>query len=343
MWHGHCPGSAPAPGATRRAPRRILHAADGSIDFAGKTGRINDEGVIDGTRGGRAPRAFSLVEILVAVSLLSLIVLVLMAVFSSTQRAFRASVTQTDVLEGGRAAVDLIAQDLKLLTPSDNVTNGPVNFFERDNNTYVTSYLPLVQPLPGSIGTERTNLLNYFFLLGRQNTKWIGIGYVVDATNSLTLYPLYRFYAETNLATSPLILFNNFNNTINNGQWTNLSHLVDGVVHLVVRADDPNGYQLTNTYQYHAGQWVTNRNILFIPPFVYSGVLSEAGFNFYSNAVPASVELQVGMLEDRVLQRASSLPFNSTAQINYLQQQAGHVHIFRQQVTIPNLDPTAYQ
>ena len=48
---------------------------------------------------------FSLVEVLVVVSLLSLIVLALMAVFSSTQKAFRSAVTQTDVLEGGRAGM----------------------------------------------------------------------------------------------------------------------------------------------------------------------------------------------------------------------------------------------
>jgi hypothetical protein len=66
------------------------------------------------------------------------------------------------------------------------------------------------------------------------------------------------------------------------------------------------------------------------------------GFTFYSNAVPASVELQMGVLEDRTLQRAESLPFQLFAQTNYLAQQSGHVHLFRQRVTIPNVDPTAY-
>jgi type II secretory pathway pseudopilin PulG len=298
-----------------------------------------------------SPRsAFSLVEILVVVSLLSLIVLALMAVFNSTQRAFRASVTQTDVLEGGRAAVDLIVQDLRQLTPSGGTTNytdgggnyhaGAVNFFSLDNSySPALNYSPLVQSLPGS-GASRVNFLNYFFLLGRENNKWIGIGYAVNVTNSSPLYPLYRFYAETNLATPPLALFNKFLFQVNNGQWTNLSHVVDGVVHLVVRAGDVSGYAMTNTYQFNAGQWVTNKNVLFYPPVQAQG---EVGFYFYSNTVPASVELQVGLLEDRPLQRAESLPFNSPAQISYLQQQAGHVHVFRQQVTIPNLDPTAYQ
>jgi hypothetical protein len=110
-------------------------------------------------------------------------------------------------------------------------------------------------------------------------------------------------------------LWNNFVTIINNGQLTNLSHLVDGVVHLAVLANNPNGYALTNTYQYVAGQWVTNQNILFYAPVPIpgsSGVQSEMGYYFYSNAVPASIELQIGLLEDRPLQRASSLPFSST-------------------------------
>ena len=63
----------------------------------------------------------------------------------------------------------------------------------------------------------------------------------------------------------------------------------------------------------------------------------------FSNAVPASVELELGVLEDRPLARAESLSQNYTAQTNYLAQQAGAVHLFRQRVTIPNVDPTAYQ
>src|ERR1700679_4049128 len=74
---------------------------------------------------GRSGRrcAFSLVEVLLVVTLLSLIILVLMTVFNSTQSAFRAGVTQTDVLEGSRAAMDLVVSDLKLMSPSDAPSN----------------------------------------------------------------------------------------------------------------------------------------------------------------------------------------------------------------------------
>ena len=278
--------------------------------------------------------AFSLVEVLLVVSLLSLIVLALMNVFNATQTAFRASLTQTDVLEGSRAAMQLITTDLRGMTPSGGASNvvgittyGPVNFFTvaNDNN-----YIPLSQNLPGS-SVRRVNLLNKFFVLGRQNNKWIGVGYVVDNTNSSPLYPLYRFYRETNITTSPVVLFNEFANAINGAQWTNMSHVMDGVVHLVVRAQDTNGVWIDNNY--------TNaQNHLRL-----GSVYGEAQFYMFSNTVPASVELQFGVLEDRPLARAESLPFQSVAQSNYLAQQAGRVHLFRQLVPIPNVDPTAYQ
>ena len=50
---------------------------------------------------------------LVTLALLSLIVLALMTVFNSTQKAFRASLTQTDILESGRLAMGLITSDLE--------------------------------------------------------------------------------------------------------------------------------------------------------------------------------------------------------------------------------------
>ena len=115
--------------------------------------RISDFGFRIGRRGGRLAcsalrtphsalrnfTAFSLIELMVVMALLSLIVLALMAVFTSTQRAFRASVTQTDMLEGSRAALDLITTDLRAMTPSDGASNGisgAVNFLASDNNLY---------------------------------------------------------------------------------------------------------------------------------------------------------------------------------------------------------------
>jgi hypothetical protein len=62
----------------------------------------------------------------------------------------------------------------------------------------------------------------------------------------------------------------------------------------------------------------------------------------FSNALPASVEVELGILEDRTLQRAESIPI-ANVRSNYLAQQAGKVHLFRQRVWIRNVDPSAYR
>ena len=286
--------------------------------------------------------AFTLVEVMVVMALLTFIVVALMGVFSSTQAAFRASLTQTDVLESGRAAMDLITGDVRTMAPSGGTNFGPVNFFAWSNSY---AYTPLAQNLPASVsGARRVNLLNYFFVLGRDNNRWTGTGYIVNTASNSPLYALYRYHAETNLNTSPVVLYDDFISKITASQWTTFSHMMDGVVQLVVRAYDANGIWLTNGYTFGVRP---PANTYFSPPFG-----GEVGFYFYSNTLPASVEIELGTLEDRTLQRAESLgiagqwpsPANTPAQWNYLQNQAAtKVHIFRQRVAVPNVDPAVYQ
>jgi type II secretory pathway pseudopilin PulG len=289
---------------------------------------------------------FSLVEVLLVITLLSLIVLALMAVFDSTQRAFRASVTQTDVLEGGRMTMDLMATDMRSLSPSGGLSNGPVNFSVLPNYTF---YTPLVQTLPGST-VQRTNLLNYFFILGRQNTKWTATAYIVNTATNNPLFGLYRFYAETNTATSPSVLFSLFINQIQQpnsfSSSANFSHLIDGVVHLTVRPYDKNGTWINGYWTGNAYSYTNAANTEFFssPPS-----WAETAFYMFSNTVPAAVDIELGVLENQALARAASLgipgqaPNNVTAQWNYLAGQSGTVHLFRQRVSIPNVAPSVYQ
>jgi type II secretory pathway component PulJ len=291
-------------------------------------------------RSGRS--AFTLVEVMLAMSLLTLVVFALMAVFNSTQQAFRASVTQTDVLEGGRSAMELITSDLREMTASggsSNWTTAPRNFIVLDNQWNSSLlYQPLQQQMVAS-SALRTNVLQHFFLISRENNKWTGVGYVVVATNQTPLYPLYRYTTETNLAVNPLVLYADFTNQILYSQWTNMSHVMDGVVHFVVRAYDTNGVWLTNGYAYQ--QPPMTQNIWYTSPQVGG----EVGFCFFGKSLPAAVELQIGVLEDRTLLRAESRTDVSPtfARSNYLAQQSGSLHLFRQRVNIPNFDPTAFQ
>jgi Tfp pilus assembly protein PilV len=299
----------------------------------------------DGAHGVTRPTtAFTLIEVMVVVVLLSLIVIALMAVFNSTQAAFRASVTQTDVLESGRAAMDLITGDLRAMSPSMASSNRNTQFstvnFYAGTNYYENP--PLIQSLVASSGS-RTNVQQDIFILSQDNLNgvptWIGTGYAVCLSPSNT-YSLYRFSTNRPVAQSGSAsnLFNvdflNFRAYPNNG---NYSHLVDGVVNFQVRAFDANG-----------GLIFTNRtnirtNVLSLPPLWPNSVV------FYSNALPASVEIELATLEDRTLQRAESRPPNlpspppNDSRTKYLQDQAGNLHVFRQRVAIPNVDPSVYK
>jgi hypothetical protein len=291
--------------------------------------------------------------------LLSLIVVALMGVFSSTQAAFRASVTQTDVLEGGRAAMDLITGDLRAMSPSGGATNItgnaatatvlanngqiPVNFYLVVNNVSPL----LTNTLVGSAsGIPRTNVVENVFVLSRNNQTWSGVGYVVDTLSTNGIYPLYRF-APTDLPTrpTPMQLFTNFlANSVQpiSPYNTNMHHLLDGVAGFRVRAYDPTGLWLTNGWPSGTSSTLKNTALLF-------PVHGEVGCYLFSNSLPAAVEIEMATLEDRTLQRAESLPNDlplappNDRRTLYLQQQAGKLHIFRQRVTIPNVDPAAYR
>jgi hypothetical protein len=282
----------------------------------------------------RAPRAFTLVEVLVVVVLMALIVLALMAVFSSTQAAFRASITQTDVLEGGRSVMGLIKSDLEPMTPSFlNETNFVPNFYAAVSNSFT-------QPLTGS-SVSRTNVMEDVFFITRENQTWKGVGYFVRSNLSVsgmvgTPGVLYRF--ETNnsvaqFARNPGAMFATYDQarmgTMGVNPTNGVSRILDGVMDFRMRAFDNNGF------------WVTTNRVNIVA--TNTAFAEVAWYGFYSNALPASVEVELGVLEDRALQRVESLGGSFQVQTNYLAQQAGKVHLFRQRIPIRNVDPSAYQ
>ena len=305
-----------------------------------------------GRRGAGLPlgqrRAFSLVEILLVVGLLSIIIIGLMAMFGQTQRAFRSSMTQVDVLESGRMVTDLIGRDLEQVTPS--YLSGTLNFYADvpSGGGYVA---PFLQPLPGS-AKQRMNLIEDLFFLTKRNQEWIGIGYFVR-TNSpingqLGLSPvglgsLYRF--ETNAPVmsgrTPYQMFTEFGQARANE--ANVSKIADGVIHFKVRCFDTNGIWITNNIPI-TNNFAVSTNIFAGYSYYSAPVLrgEVEYYAFYSNAVPASVELELGILEDRAWERFQSLP-DANSQYRYLTNQTGRVHLFRQRIPIRNVDPTAYR
>jgi hypothetical protein len=74
-------------------------------------------------------------------------------------------------------------------------------------------------------------------------------------------------------------------------------------------------------------------------------VTNEVNYVFSSNAVPAYVELELGILESQALERYKSIPDVNNAPLNFLQNsnQTARVHLFRQRIPIRNVDPSAYR
>lgn len=296
---------------------------------------------------GRAARAFSLVEVLVVAALMSVIILGLMAMFNQTQRAFRLGMSQTDVLENGRMATELVVRDIEQMAPFGypRLSNAP-NFSVELFNAYNASLIPQ----PGL----RTNVLNDAFFMVRENRTWKGIGYFVrtQITNSIAAMTgpvgtLYRFevsYPEWQLQTNHPSLFlraYDFSRLGRRGM-ANLARVLEGVVHFRVRAYDTNGFWINPL------DFGTNTPIhrsLFLSGFPVQGEVAVS--QFYERAVPAFVEVEIGVLERQALERYQAIPVlpggNDTARRNYLQQQIGRVHVFRQRIPIRNVDFAAYQ
>ena len=298
-------------------------------------------------------RAFSLIEMMVTVGLLGFIIIGLVSMFGYTTRAFRAGMTQSDVLEAGRAATDLLARDLEGLTPaslrypvgSGNVTNFFVKF-----HAYTTTTM---------LGTSvaRTNELESFFLLTKENDKWSSVGYVVALPNKKSgdfgLGSLYHYqYPSSGATNNPADLAELFrrdsSNAVNNvpqpsgkfrGTSTNLpttlERVCDGVIHLRLLAFTPAA---------KGGGLITNDLSANIIARTNSALntLGEIEYTFTSNAVPAYLELELAILENEALKKLNALPDLAKARYLARPQTAGRIHVFRRRIPIHNVINDAY-
>jgi Tfp pilus assembly protein PilW len=323
--------------------------------------------------------AFTLVEILVTITLLAFIVLGLFAMFNQVQRAFRSSMNQVDQLEAGRAVTGLLPAELEQITPCGAHA---VTFYAQIIGSSVPTSAPLTQNLPGTAtpAMQRTNLLEDCFILQRQNQTWVGIGYCVRTNDSAgrLWYPetgpgsgqlgvgsLYRFSITTNvlgangLPNDPRLLYVTFANDCANGSAGSQAisnRICDGVIHFYLQAFATNGYpiMLGTRSNANAACFYTNALTPYSPYYgaVYPVDIvkntscpgNQSALRFWSNAVPASVELQLGMLEQHALDRYNAIG-DPTARLNYLQRDdnTSRVHLFRQRVQMRSVNPLAYQ
>ena len=271
-------------------------------------------------------RAFTIVELLVAISILTLIVLVLYGLFDQVQKALRSNVAQVDVHEGGRAFMELASREMEQMQAGNVLTN--VNLFARFTAT------PFRQPLL-SAGEQRVNELEEVFFLSLLNKHWIGTGYRVLALNS---NGIATNFAKTGVGTLCRFRLSNHVANVRNPplyarvmdvtptNCANFQRVIDGVVHFRMRVYDQNGILITNNFN----------------PSILSGVLVstnvynndvEYGYAFTNKALPASLEIELAILDPHILERYRSYP-NAIVASNYLARQAGAIHLFQQRVPI---------
>jgi len=256
-------------------------------------------------------RAFSLLEIMVAVALLAIIIVGLLAMFYQVQRAFRGGTAQVDVMEGGRAATSLIVREAQEATALqlEEITNMGVVLPVIDIANNPAQATATQQALPG--GDTRQNFLRDFYFLSKVNDEWVGTAYRISNAVS-GVGTLYRLTARQT-TNNPWFLASNlaratpYNNT-------NCRRVMDGVVHFTVDMYDTNGWIIlpaNNAYSPALGYAVTN------------GML------------PAYIDLELAVLEPVPVEKFRyRYDANPVQAASYLDKQAARTHIFRQRVPI---------
>jgi hypothetical protein len=274
--------------------------------------------------------AFTVLELMVAVGSMTLIVLVLYGIFDQTQRAMRGNMAQVDVLEGARAATDMIVHDLEQMSASEMA--GTTNLHVR---------LLTAPALLGMNGVPQVQdlALQEFFFLNRLGRDVRQIGYMVLPYRAGNIeHPVGTLYR--------VVLSNHVSQVTSNGlsgryflernlllqNRTNalFQRVTDGVVHFRLRAFDTNGIPIWRSDPFTNNIYAI-RDPLSGPRRVDDPF--EVLYAFLDRALPAHVELEIGILEPQVFEQIKSMP-NPAMAYRHLTNQAPRVHLFQQRIPI---------
>ena len=326
--------------------------------------------------GLRSNMGFSLIEVLLAVSIMTVIVFGLFSMFNQTQKALRATAKQVDILGSGRIAIEVLVEDIQaaeapglpLLSELTTTTTQLPHMQGTLERAY--QYEPVVQRLVDK--SFRTNLLQNVFFLTRSNLNWVAKGYFFSPTanfvapsdtRSLGFGTLFRFSSVNVDSTASNIqdryqpqrrlnhrllgnFWDNYNTVLNANplETTNLvfnlsvSPLIEGVIHFKMQPIDSNGRPML----YYTNFTALNETVNFSYPNTIlereqtgKGDILEGQtrFRFFEDAIPAYIELELGVLDPEVLARVKSMPNLDVAR-QYLQDKPGAVHLFRRMIPI---------
>lgn len=255
------------------------------------------------TRRARRRSAVTILELLVAVSLLSFIILALYQMFDRTQSMMRRAVREVDKFEAGRAAADLLKRDVAQMQAAHSpLGSAAFNFYTSTN--WSAGAITMTN---GSNVVLQNVLQDVFFISFdpmATPTNWMAVSYrvasaenpMIPATNGLG--SLYRWTTNANRFSS------NLQNALNPGTPIQLfQRIADNVLH----------FRITG---------VTN------------GGAVPAGGYLTSNDVPSHVEIELGYVDSRTADRAKAFIPNTVDVQSYLSTNLDSVHMFRLQVPI---------
>ncbi len=146
--------------------------------------------------------AFTLLELLVAMTVLSLLVLMLMGIVDSATKLWRENENRVESYREARAAMNLIASDLRALHASTNS-----NYFRLETasgaNDGTLAFLASL-PLSAQDSTNRSDLCSVGYFLAEGPVS----DFAQQGATPETSYNLYRYFMESNetfnrLASSP--------------------------------------------------------------------------------------------------------------------------------------------
>jgi prepilin-type N-terminal cleavage/methylation domain-containing protein len=270
----------------------------------------------------------TLLEMMVAITLLAAIMIGLLAMFNQTQKALHIANTQTDLFENGRGALQMITSDLAGMTE-----------FKDTNvlNSFANAPLSPIGALP--LPSTPYPVPVYFseaFWLTRANDDWTGIGYFVAEDPALPasrlnagVGSLYRYEITTNRQDDVPLFANDF--TSNTNRYHRVS---DGIVHFSMEAVYPTN---TGPADLPAVGFVRMADFRF-PIFVEEGLSTDPTIKeLVAIPLPAFVDVELGVLEASALKQFKSLnTLDTNAAQRFLTNHVTKIHFFRERVPIRN-------
>ena len=319
-------------------------------------------------------RAFTILELLVAVSVMTLVIYVLYALFNQTQMALRKNASQVDVNEGGRAAMEMIVRELSQMEvsgyPAIIITNnqqvltysGSTSFFSRVTPgesvalrlAYQSDAMPPVEDAWAIEQGYRTNFLQDFTFTSRGDSGFHVTSYrVIDVDSGVGTLARYRTNGTLRVTAPGQALLNKteiFNRfyfePVANTSAEAFEPITDGVIHLCITPYDQLGRPLGHGRMFYdplglnldrrgaAGQALFQMNT----DRPVDGTLMQDRYAQsqaqFYGALPSYFDVEMAVIAPRVLKQVRSLPPDPEVRANFLGRQIGKVTLFRQRVPI---------